>query len=197
MGRQLRVTCLGDGRDLVVRLACLCIDAARPDDAFEFMIDSSGGEEAALEAATCVEMLWADRPNVASAHLSDKRHELLLGAGLVVDFSLLAEKPGGAGEDVPTADALSHDAPVIDDWEHPVPHAVGGPRGRRLSDEDERRKLELDMSLLCPRAVLVAPAADENFDELVGDALDQALERAAAAEKDEKAARLHRLFKRR
>lgn len=197
MGRQIRIACLGEGRDWVVRLACLCIEAARGDDAFEFMIDARGDAVVAHETAVCVEMLWNDLPNVALAHLSDQRHALLLGAQLVVDFSACtaarkdtgtsaeagekgaASKTDEAGDDTPGGPSP---APlVIDDWEHPVPHRSGcAPGSVPLTAEEARGQLALDMSLLCPSAVVVAPPAEAaRFDEVVGAALSQALERAA------------------
>lgn len=197
MGRQIRIACLGEGRDWVVRLACLCIEAAHSDDAFEFMIDARGDAAVAHETAACVEMLWNDLPNVALAHLSDQRHALLLGAQLVVDFSACAaaredagtadatgekgaaSKTDKAGDDVPRGS--SPEPLVIDDWEHPVPHGSGrAPGSAPLTAEEARSQLALDMSLLCPSAVVVAPPAQAaRFDEVVRAALNQALERAA------------------
>lgn len=218
MGRQMRIACLGNGRDWIVRLACLCIEAAREDDAFEFMIDSHEDAAVAHETAVCVEMLWNDLPNVALAHLSGQRHTLLLGAQLVVDFSACtaarenaeaASKADGnaregtetarggtetAGAESASADTkapgkadgnarggLSSEPLVIDDWEHPVPHgARNAPGSAPFTAEEARSQLMLDMSLLCPRAVMVAPPADVRFDEVVGAALTQALEQAAS-----------------
>lgn len=239
MGRQVRIACLGDGRDWVVRLACLCIKLGREDDSFEFMIDSSADAKAAHTAAVCVEMLWNDLPNMALAHLSDQRHVLLLGADLVVDFSAAegerdvgAENAGGkdaAGADKnaatdkgsadmsptakdvtagssdadkgPAAESADADepapvkvAPRIDDWANPAPRGTGrGPRAPRLSAEEERRELKLDMSLLCPRAVTVRAPLDASFDEVMGEALSRALK--TAEERPRRDVRVHPFFR--
>lgn len=239
MGRQVRIACLGDGRDWVVRLACLCIKLGREDDSFEFMIDSSADAKAAHTAAVCVEMLWNDLPNMALAHLSDQRHVLLLGADLVVDFPAAeGEKNAGAenagGKDAAGADknaatdkgsadmsptakdvtagssdadkgsaAESADAdepvpakvaPRIDDWANPAPRGTGrGPRAPRLTAEEERRELKLDMSLLCPRAVTVCAPLDASFDEVMGEALSRALK--TAEERPRRGVRVHPFFR--
>lgn len=244
MGRQVRIACLGDGRDWVVRLACLCIKLGREDDSFEFMIDSSADAKAAHRAAVCVEMLWNDLPNMALAHLSDQRHVLLLGADLVVDFSAAEgekdsdEKDAGADKNAaagiadknaaadngsadknatgngsvdkdaassadkgPAAESADADeptpakvAPRIDDWANPAPRGTGrGPRAPRLTAEEERRELKLDMSLLCPRAVTVRAPLDASFDEVMGEALSRALK--TAEERPRRDVRVHPFFR--
>lgn len=228
MGRQVRIACLGDGRDWVVRLACLCIKLGREDDSFEFMIDSSADAKAAHTAAVCVEMLWNDLPNMALAHLSDQRHVLLLGADLVVDFPAAegdknAATDKGSADMSPTARSSNADkgpaadsadadkgpaaesadadepapvkvAPRIDDWANPAPRGTGrGPRAPRLSAEEERRELKLDMSLLCPRAVTVCAPLDASFDEVMGEALARALK--TAEERPRRGVRVHPFFR--
>lgn len=178
MGRHVRIACLGDGRDWVVRLACLCVEETRPDDEFEFMLDGRDDPAAARVSAVCVESLWNDLPNVATAHVRDLPHQLLLGADLVADLSACASaRQTGAQEAAPGADDAPEAAPRVLDWDDPTPSSTS-PRldpSLRLGARERHRLLELDMSLLCPHAVLLEARPTCDFDQQAREALRRAL----------------------
>ena len=176
MGRHIQVAFLGADRTRILKAVCLCIEAARPDDGFEFMVDARVDPDAAHETAVLVETLWNDLPNPSLAHLRAQRHELLLGVDLVIDVSDPAAAEVPAGDAAPTGPGAAPDLPPIVDFAAPAPARPTAAAARRPDAE-----LALDMSMLCPRAVFVPPVSDAGFPGRVVAAVDEALAHAEDA----------------